>query len=125
LPARQVRRVRVFLGLVLFSLAAAPVLHVMGCGARSELLSPGGGVGGQSGCVETEKAAVTASIGGGIHYIYTECMPRPDGGACPTMDEATESLELANCELLDEILCGPIEKAEQCCYVALEMCALT
>lgn len=106
--------------------AAAPVLQMMGCGARSEIEAPGSGSGGGgSGCTETQTAAFSAAYGGGIHHIYTECMARPDGGACPTMEEALELLVPVSCSYIEEIHCGPIEKPEQCCYIALEFCAYT
>jgi hypothetical protein len=106
-------------------LVTAAVLYVVGCGARSELTMPGAGAGGAAGCTETQVAAVSASIGGGIHHVYTECLARPDGGACPSADAALGLLEPQNCPSIEEIECGPIEEPEQCCYVALELCAYT
>lgn len=122
---RPVLRGRLVLAPLLFGLAAAPVLQAVGCGARSELFAPGGGGSGAGSCTRTQTSAVTASFGGGIHHIYTECMLRVEGASCPSEEEALTTLQPENCATIDEIMCGPIEEPDRCCYVALETCALT
>jgi hypothetical protein len=107
-------------------LTSSAVVGLIACGARSELWSPAGGAGGRGPtCTDTEVAAVSASIGGGIHHVYTECFGRYDTTSCPVPDEAIHIFTKLHCSSIDQIECGPIVKPNQCCYVALETCALT
>ena len=114
-----------FAVLLLLGIPVFSVLHTSGCGARSELWAPQGYGGSDPGCTETTSAAFSAAFGGGIHHVFTECLPRPDGGPCPSNEDAIDLLVPVNCGPIESVECGPIVKPDQCCYDVLEICALT